>query len=67
MMQATTAYNGFRMNDGRGSEILARSIFRELKTNDYSRDQILAVAGELISLVTDDLAPIQAIEHADTD
>ena len=39
----------------RGANILARSIFRELKGNGYSRDQILAVASELISQVTDDL------------
>lgn len=39
----------------RGASILARSIFKELKGNGYSRDQILAVASEIISQVTDDL------------
>ena len=41
----------------RGASILARSIFKELKGHGYSRDQILTVASELISRVTDDLAP----------
>ena len=39
----------------RGASILARSIFRELKGNGYSRDQILSVASEIISQVTEDL------------
>lgn len=39
----------------RGASILARSIFKELKGNGYSRDQILSVASEIISQVTDDL------------
>ena len=39
----------------RGASILARSIFKELKGNGYSRDQILAVATEIIGQVTEDL------------
>jgi hypothetical protein len=35
--------------------ILAKSIFRELKTNGYSPRQIVALSSELIGLVTHDM------------
>jgi len=35
--------------------ILAKSIFRELKTNGYSSRQIVALSSELIGLVTRDM------------
>lgn len=36
--------------------ILAKSIFRELKSQGYENKQIIGLATELISLVTTDLA-----------
>jgi len=35
--------------------ILAKSIFRELKTNGYSSRQIVALSSEIIGLVTRDM------------
>ena len=35
--------------------ILAKSIFRELKTNGYTSRQIVALSSELIGLVTRDM------------
>lgn len=35
--------------------ILAKSIFRELKSNGYAPRQIVALSSELISLVTQDM------------
>jgi hypothetical protein len=39
-------------SDRRSVEILARSIFRELKSNGYGVRQILSLSSELIGLVT---------------
>ena len=36
----------------RSVEILARSIFKELKNNGYDEHQILSLSSELIGLVT---------------
>ncbi len=55
MQEATTMSRERLLEPDRGASILARSIFRELKGNGYSRDQILTVASEIISQVTDDL------------
>ena len=55
-MRATTASKSQRLVEpDRASAIIARSIFRELKDNGYSRDQVVSVAGELISLVASDI------------
>jgi hypothetical protein len=55
-MQEASAMSRERLLEpDRGASILARSIFKELKGNGYSRDQILSVASEIISQVTDDL------------
>jgi hypothetical protein len=37
-------------------KILAKSIFKELKTEGYDNKQLIGLATELISLVTSDLA-----------
>lgn len=43
------------MLDAKGTRILAESLFKELRDNGYSRNQILSLSTELIDLVTQDL------------
>lgn len=44
-----------RPNDTRAARILARSLFRDMRANGYHNQQILALATELIDLVTRDM------------
>jgi hypothetical protein len=44
-----------RPNDTRAARILARSLFRDMRANGYGNQQILALATELIDLVTRDM------------
>ncbi len=46
--------------DNKGTQILAKSLFKELRGNGYSTNQILSLSTELIELVTQDLKD----EHA---
>jgi broad-specificity NMP kinase len=46
--------------DVKGTKILAKSLFKELRGNGYSPNQILNLSSELIDLVTQDLR----VEHA---
>jgi hypothetical protein len=46
--------------DVKGTKILAKSLFKELRGNGYSPNQILNLSSELIELVTQDLR----VEHA---
>lgn len=41
--------------DERGVSILARSLFKEMRTQGYSPDQIVSLSSELIELVREDL------------
>ena len=41
--------------DVKGTKILAKSLFKELRGNGYSPNQILSLSTELIDLVTQDL------------
>ena len=41
--------------DAKGTKILAKSLFKELRGNGYSTNQILSLSTELIDLVTQDL------------
>ena len=43
------------MLDAKGTRMLAESLFKELRGNGYSRNQILSLSTELIDLVTEDL------------
>ncbi len=43
------------MLDVKGTKILAKSLFKELRGNGYSTNQILSLSTELIELVTQDL------------
>jgi hypothetical protein len=46
--------------DFKGTQILAKSLFKELRGNGYSTNQILSLSTELIELVTQNLKD----EHA---
>jgi broad-specificity NMP kinase len=48
--------------DNKGTKILAKSLFKELRGSGYSTNQILNLSTELIDLVTQDLKD----EHAQT-
>jgi len=43
------------MLDSKGTKILAKSLFKELRGSGYSTNQILGLSTELIDLVTQDL------------
>lgn len=43
------------LTDERGVSILARSLFKEMRTQGYSPDQIVSLSSELIGLVREDL------------
>jgi hypothetical protein len=53
MSEATTSTQP--ANQPRALRILAKSVFRELKSSGYNRSEILAFANEMLSLVTTDL------------
>lgn len=50
------------MLDVKGTKILAKSLFKELRGNGYSTNQILSLSTELIDLVTQDLKNEQAAQ-----
>ncbi|HQR30071.1 MAG TPA: hypothetical protein PLL32_06650 [Anaeromyxobacteraceae bacterium] len=43
------------MLDTKGTKILAKSLFKELRASGYNANQILGLSTELIDLVTRDL------------
>jgi hypothetical protein len=43
------------MLDNKGEKILAKSLFKELRGQGYSANQILELTNELLELVTQDL------------
>lgn len=50
--------------DKKGTKILARTFFAQLRTGGYSPNQILDIATELIDLVTNDLKDVKPAEGA---
>jgi len=52
------------LTDERGVSILARSLFKEMRTQGYSPDQIVGLSSELIELVREDLRAGQAADLA---
>jgi hypothetical protein len=48
--------------DSKGTKILAKSLFKELRGNGYSANQILSLSTELIDLVTQDLKAASEVE-----
>lgn len=58
---------GIVSTDSRGTKILARTFFNDLRAGGYTPTQIIAVASELIDLVTSDIrggdkAAVAAVE-----
>ncbi len=49
------------MLDTKGTKILAKSLFKELRANGYAPNQILGLTTELIDLVTQGLREANAI------
>ena len=54
-MQLSTDQARNMQTDERGLSILARSLFKEMRTQGYSPDQIVNLSSELIELVREDL------------
>ena len=52
------------MLDAKGTQILAKSLFKELRGSGYTPNQILSLSTELIDLVTQDLKSAHAGPHA---
>ncbi len=52
------------MLDNKATKILAKSLFKELRANGYSANQILGLTTELIDLVTQDLRDANAAAAA---
>lgn len=50
--------------DKKGTKILARTFFTQLRTGGYTPNQILDIATELIDLVTTDLKEVKVVEEA---
>lgn len=50
--------------DKKGTRILARTFFAQLRAGGYSPNQILDIATELIDLVTNDLKEVKPVEGA---
>ena len=55
------------MLDSKGTKILAKSLFKELRTNGYSANQILGLSSELIDLVTQDLRDASSAQAQKTE
>jgi hypothetical protein len=53
-----------KMEAAKGTKILAKSFFKELRENGYDCNQILAVSTELIDLVTRELKGEEVIAPA---
>jgi pyruvate-formate lyase-activating enzyme len=52
------------MLDVKGTQILAKSLFKELRGSGYTPNQILSLSTELIDLVTQDLKAGHEAPHA---
>ncbi len=52
------------VQDVKATRILAKSLFKELRGNGYSPNQILSLSTELIDLVTEDLRADQTAPPA---
>jgi hypothetical protein len=49
----------------RASRILAKTIYRELRLNGFDHKQIVAIAGDLISQVTQDMRANRSSDEAE--
>ena len=55
MQEPMTTQGSSSATEPRALRILAKSVFRELKTTGYSRSDIVAFATEMLSLVSTDI------------
>lgn len=55
MQESTMRSNAPLTNQPRQLQILAKSVFRELKSTGHSRSDIVAFATEMLSLVSSDI------------
>ena len=51
--------------DQKGTRILARTFFTQLRASGYTQNQIIAIASELLDLVTEDLKASKAVPAAE--
>jgi hypothetical protein len=59
------AYVGLTMStDKKGTKILARTFFTQLRAGGYTPNQILDISSELIELVTSEMKEISKLEGA---
>ena len=59
------AYDGLTMStDKKGTKILARTFFTQLRAGGYTPNQILDISSELIELVTSEMKEISKLEGA---
>ncbi|MBI5477593.1 MAG: hypothetical protein HY906_01985 [Deltaproteobacteria bacterium] len=49
----------------RAGRILAKTIYRELRLNGFDHKQIVSIAGNLISQVTEDIRPVRSADEID--
>lgn len=50
--------------DKKGTKILARTFFAQLRAGGYTPNQILDISTELIDLVTNDLKEVKPVDSA---
>lgn len=55
MIPAPNTSDKHLANDTKGVSILARSLFRDMREQGYSKEQIIGLSAQLIELVHDDL------------
>ena len=60
MMREAIEVSGER---NKAVKILAQSIFRELRNNGYTPQQIVCISSELIGLITSEMRPERTINH----
>ncbi|MEX1368594.1 MAG: hypothetical protein AB1Z98_36030 [Nannocystaceae bacterium] len=48
--------------DAKGVQILARSLFRDMREQGYSKEQIIGLSTQLIALVNEDMQRVIAAE-----
>ena len=55
------------LDNNKGAQILAQSLFKELRGNGYSAHQILGFTTELIDLVTQTLREVSAARQSESE
>ena len=55
MIASTTDVSLSPTTDAKGVSILARSLFRQMREQGFTEEQIIGLSGELIQLVSEDM------------